>query len=265
MAGDAVSGRPPGGPPEQPISIRVLGGFEVHEGNRHRPVPAGLPAQAVKFVVAEGGRVHSEVLMDTLWPTSSPEEGRKGVRNVLSRLGRAGSPLLVREGDALRVGDRISIDALAFRAAADRVLMDAGSPGAPEGARFALARYRGELLPDDRYSDWAEAARQRLRRRQVALLDLLAADARRRGALLEAVHLLELAIEADPIDDVRYLEAADLLLAAGRRGRAAELVERSRHVLLDHDLLPGAAWDRLQRQLREVHRSPQEVGATEHR
>lgn len=246
-------------PEGPPVSIRVLGGFEVHEGTELRPVPPGLPAQAVKFVVAHGGRVHTEVLMDALWPTSSVEEGRKGVRNVLSRLARAGSPLLLRDGEAIRIADRVSIDALSFCASADRVLLDAGSPGAVDGARFALARYRGEFLPDDRYCDWAHATREKLRRRQVALLDLLAGDARRRGAVLEAVHLLELAIEADPVDDVRYLEAAELLLAAGRRGRAAELVERSRHVLRDHGLLPGAAWARVHRQLHETRRAPLEV------
>lgn len=242
-----------------PVSISVLGGFEVRLGDAALPVPTGLPSQGVKFVVANGGRVHSEALIDALWPDASIDDGRKGVRNLLSRLSRSGAAVLVRDGGAIRVADAVSIDALSFQAAADRVLMDASRPGAAEGARFALARYRGEFLPDDRYCDWAVAPRERLRRRQLALIDLLAADARRRGEPLEAVSILELAIEVEPEDEIRYLEAAELLIVAGRRARAAVFMTRARQVLRDHGLLPGDSWNMLQRQLHEVHRPSSDV------
>ena len=202
--------------------VDVLGGFGVNVGGAPGPRPVGLPALAVKVVIANGGRVHVEALMEALWPSSSPAEGRKGVRNVLSRLARAGTPVLVRDGEAIRLAERVWVDAFAFRAIADRVLTGGDPEGARDGARQALALYRGPFLPDDCYLDWTEVPRQQLRRRQVALLDLLAADARRRGEAMEAVQLLELALEADPLDDVRYLELAELLLSVGRRGRAAD-------------------------------------------
>lgn len=192
--------------------------------------------------------------METLWPGSGPSEGRKGIRNVLSRLSRGGTPLLIREGEAIRLSTGVWVDAFAFRSLADRTLTG-DSPDGVAAARRALSLYQGQFLPDDCYQDWTEAPRQQLRRRQVALLDLLAADARRRGAPFEAVQLLELALEADPLDDVRYLELAELLLAMGRRGRAAELVDRSRRVLRDHGLLPGASWARVQRELHQTRRS----------
>lgn len=240
--------------PAAAMAIATMGPFAVTVGGRAVTLPAGLPTQAVKYVVACGGRTHAEALMDTLWPAAGIEEGRKGVRNVLGRLARAGAQLLVRNGEAIRVADQVSIDALAFRAAADRVLLDASRSGAAEGARFALARYRGDFLPDDRYCDWAEAPRHGLQRRRIALVDLLAADARRRGRALEAVALLELAIEIDPVDEVRYLEVADLLIADGRRARAAAYLATASEVLDDHGLMADRRWHHLQARLAEDRR-----------
>lgn len=245
------------------VVVEVLGGFVVRHDDSIVPVPSGLPASAVKFVIAKGGRCHSEAVMEALWPDAGPAEGRKGIRNILSRLARAGTSLLVREGEAIRLAEGVRVDAFAFRTLADRALtaVDGDDPVAP--ARRALALYQGPFLPDDCYLDWTDVPRDQLRRRQVALLDLLAADAQRRGATLSAVHLLELAVEADPLDDIRYLELAELLLAIGRRGRAAEVVDRSRKVLRSNGLLPGAAWARLQGELHQTRRaSAQALGRT---
>src|SRR5262249_30532373 len=101
-------------------------------------------------------------------------------------------------------------------------------------ARAALARYTGELLPADLYEPWAAAHRERLRRRYLELLDLLAEDAVDRGDLDEAIRLLDRALTAEPLDEARYLRAAELLLFQGRRGSAQALIERAATVL--HDL-----------------------------
>ena len=94
-------------------------------------------------------------------------------------------------------------------------------------ARAALARYAGDLLPADRYEAWASAPRERLRRRYLDLLDLLSDDAVERGDLDEAIRLLDQAQVAEPLDESRYVRAAELLLFQGRRGSAAVLVERA--------------------------------------
>jgi len=235
--------------------VLTLGGFAVVVDDVAVEVPTGLPLQALKLVIAQGGRLHAEALMERLWPDTGLAEGRKGIRNILSRLRRAGPVLLERDGEAIRVAEGVWVDAFAFRALADQVLIDPDPTAAVLGARRALALYRGTFLPDDCYVDWTEVPRRQLRRRQVSMFDVLAADARRRGAHLEAIQLLELALEADPLDDVRYLELAELLLATDRRGRAAELIDRSRAVLREHGLLPGAAWARLQRELHQTRRA----------
>ena len=68
-----------------------------------------------------------------------------------------------------------------------------------------MARYRGDLLPDDRYDDWAEKPRQQARLVMLELLDLCATEAARRGDLDALRRTVERTIEFAPYDDVRYL------------------------------------------------------------
>ena len=133
---------------------------------------------------------------------------------------------MTRDGEALVLAPDADVDARRFEEAAAAVR------AAPEGeraglARAALSRYAGDLLPTDRYEPWASAARERLRRRYLDLLDLLADDAVERGDLDEAIRLLDQAQIAEPLDESRYVRAAELLLFQGRRGSAAVLVERA--------------------------------------
>src|SRR5690606_10531273 len=95
--------------------ISVLGRFDVRHDNDPVEVPPGLPATGVKFVAAHGGRVRTEALIEALWPAAGPDEGRKGVRNLLGRLTRGGFPVLQRDGDSIRVPRGTQIDAVAFQ------------------------------------------------------------------------------------------------------------------------------------------------------
>lgn len=243
-------------PSSAPVAVTILDGLAVHDGHRELSIPPGLPTQAVKLVAVRGGRIHHEEMIDTLWPASSAEEGRKGIRNVLARLTRAGASILLRDGPAIRLPSDATIDATGFRRAADRVLLDPHRDGAVPAARAALVRCSGDLLPDDLYCDWTTGPREELRRRRVALLDLLAADARRRRNLLEAVLLMELAVEVDPYDEIRSLEVAGLLVAAGRRGRAAAHIDRARSLLLSLGLEPDPAWEELRHRVRRTTPRP---------
>lgn len=233
------------------LTVALLGGFSVRFRGEPVDVPAGLPDQAVRFVAVHGGRVRTSRLVEVLWPDASPEEGRKAIRNLLSRLHPAGAVILHREDDCLRLPRASRVDAHVFRAIADRVLTNVVRANAPEGARLALDHYGGDLLPDHD-EPWLEKPRAALRRRRVVLLDLLASDARRRGAMHEAVSLLELAIEAEPHDEMRRLEVADLLVTAGRRGRALVHVEESRAVLAGLGLEPAPEWQSMRQRIEQA-------------
>ena len=105
-------------------------------------------------------------------------------------------------------------------------------------ARAALARYRGDVLPDDLYEEWADPPRERTRRTMLQLLDLCADAAAARGDLDETRRVIELTIDLAPYDDARYLRAASALLEQGRRGAALTVVRRARAALAELGLQP---------------------------
>lgn len=231
------------------VHIRTFGGFDLTIDGVTTALPAGLPTTAIKVAVTNGGHVHVEVVMEHLWPDRPPAVGRKGVRNVLNRLTRVGVPLLQRDGEVLRLADHVRVDAAEFVERTDAAVIAADRTTATRHARHALSLYRGEFLADDRYVDWTEPHRRRLRRRRLMMLELLARDARDHGDSAGAIHLTELALEDDPTDEHLHLELAGLLLQTGRRARAAGAIESAAHVLEHLGLTPDASWALLRLQL----------------
>jgi DNA-binding SARP family transcriptional activator len=226
------------------LAVSVLGAFRVVADGREVAVPAGRPATLVKVCALAAGPVHAEAAIEALWPGSDTATGRGRLRNLLNRLRTACGPLIERDEETLRLARGVEVDAAAFERAAVEALAAAE---AERGglARTALSRYTGDLLPADRYAPWAAEPRERLRQRYLELLDTLAADARERGDLDEAVRLLERGIAAEPLDEARHLAAAELLLRQGRRGAAGVLVDRAAAVRDELGLVASPRLERL--------------------
>lgn len=222
-----------------PCTITLLGAFELRRGGVLVALPSGKPIQAVKLVAASGGRVTLDELVDALWPESDIETGRRGVRNLLNRLKPAAPDLLRRDGNDLVLSRSATVDVDQFENEAQSAL--AAKPGDPNRstfARAALARYRGELLPSDRYEPWASLPRERALRRFSELIDVLIAEAEASNEIDEAVRLCERAIEVDPYDDARYLRAARLLVNSGRLAHAQAVTGRATAMLHELGLEP---------------------------
>jgi DNA-binding SARP family transcriptional activator len=141
------------------------------------------------------------------------------------------------------------VDLAQFEQEARRALaLGTGEPAlAVAVARSALARYRGDLLPDDLYEPWAERPREHARRTALALLDLCADLAAERGDLDEVRRLVEATIDLAPYGDARYLRAATALLHQGRRGAALAVVARSRAALAELGVLASPQLEELER------------------
>jgi DNA-binding SARP family transcriptional activator len=200
--------------------------------------PPGRPTLLVALLAVRGGRAPVDDLIETLWPGVGPDSGRKRLRNVLNRLRGALGGVVVREGEALAFAEGAQIDAVIFEREA-LAAVDPSADGTSGRARTALARYTGPLLPEAPYADWAAEPRERLSRRYLALLDLLADEAVRQQDADEAIRLLEQAIEADRFDESRYLRSARLLLAQNRRGRALAVLRAAAVALRELDLQPS--------------------------
>jgi two-component SAPR family response regulator len=89
------------------------------------------------------------------------------------------------------------------------------------------------------YDDWAAGPRERVMRRYLALLDLVATAAEDEGALDEAARLLDLGIAADSLDEQRYVRLGQLLHRQGRRGAARQIAERGIAVLAELGVDPS--------------------------
>jgi ATP/maltotriose-dependent transcriptional regulator MalT len=230
-----------------PVALSVLGRFELTRGGRPVSLSAGQSAQLLKLVAVSGGRIHAERVIEALWPDVAPDAGRNRLRTVLGRLREVAPEAITREGDQLVLGAEVGLDLAQFNLAARQALSlgEAGGNGAVAVARSAIARYRGDLLPQDLYEEWADGPREDARRTMLDLLDLCAAAAAQRGDLDEARRMVERTIELAPYDDDRYLKVASILREQGRRGAALSVLRRARSTLAALDVP-------LPRELREL-------------
>ena len=226
----AIGSSPGTSVPRRWAAISALGGFEVVHGTRQAHLEPQV-ARLVQLLVVERTGLHVEQVIEVLWPDVTVERGRRRLRNVLSRLHRSAGPLVVRRGDVLVLGEGVELDVTRFEAEATRAIATLREGGAELGRRqasAAMAAYRGDLLPDALYEPWSASTRERLRRLRLGLLDTWAQLELAQGNVHEAERCLRAAIDADPVDEDRYVRLAELLADHDRPGAALEVLNRAR-------------------------------------
>jgi DNA-binding SARP family transcriptional activator len=149
--------------------------------------------------------------------------------------------VLVRDGSVIRWADGVSVDVQRFAELARDALSGTRDAASAAAAREAVRLYHGELLPLDRYSDWTVSARERLRQRYLALLEMLIDDAIERDELRTAIGYAREAVDAAPLDEDGYLRLGRLLLDAGQAGQARKVVARAKAAADELGLPPSAA------------------------
>ncbi|MBI3967531.1 MAG: hypothetical protein HY329_17990 [Chloroflexi bacterium] len=168
------------------LRIQLLGGLQVRVGPR--PVHESewrlrKTKSLVKLLaLACGHQLHREQLMELLWPEQDPDAAANNLHKALYAARRALEPHLAPatpsvylhlQGDllVLRSPGPLWIDVDAFAQAA----AEARRAGKPRAYLEALQLYTGDLLPEDRYEDWAAG-----RREELQALHRLAGAVRRR-------------------------------------------------------------------------------------
>ncbi len=203
------------------VEITVLGGFRVFvdgsataaRGWARRPAAALVKVLAL----APGNRLHREQALDLLWPDESPYRSaprlHKAAHHARRAAGRHDAVVLRGEVVWLFPGANIIVDAIRFEELARVAVRD----GNVVAAREALGWYHGELLPDDRYEDWATDRREHLHLRRLDLLRI-------------AGEWRDLA-ELDPTNEEAHVELMRRHLAAGDGAASVRQYEHLRHVL----------------------------------
>src|SRR5690348_12097109 len=155
------------------VEIRLLGGFAARVDGDPVPENAWRLKKARELVkllaLARGHRLHREQAMDALWPELDPSAAANNLNQAVHVARRAlGAEAIVSRDDSLLLAATIDVDELEAAAATAR--------RQPTVVAYRAARgfARGELLPENRYDDWAIARRDELADLEAELTDELA-------------------------------------------------------------------------------------------
>jgi predicted ATPase len=150
------------------VEVRLLGGFAASVDGVSVPASAWRLKKARELVkllaLAPGHRLHREQAMDVLWRDRDPAAAANNLHQALHVARRA------LDAEAIELRDEVltlaaDIDVQRFELAA----ANARRVETPAAYRAALSLYGGELLPENRYDDWAETRRDELARLAVEL------------------------------------------------------------------------------------------------
>ncbi|MCS7236123.1 MAG: BTAD domain-containing putative transcriptional regulator [Armatimonadota bacterium] len=205
------------------LCIFLLGRFRVVVGSREVPPGAWRLRRSsalVKLLALSAGHVlPRERLLDLLWPRAGLRSASNSFHQTLYFARRALEPaishrapsryLLLSQGLVrLTAPGGIWVDAQEFWNWSERP-DDLGS------LRRAFELYRGDLLPEDAYEEWAASARESLRTRFHRVALALAEAARGAGDLALAEHALQRALENDPALEAAHVGLVRLYLERG--------------------------------------------------
>lgn len=198
------------------VRIELLGRFDVHvDGSLTGAGTLGRrqAASLLKLLALDPGHaIHRERLLDLLWPDDALDEALPKLHKAAHFARRACDHVdaVVFRGDLVQLfpGVAIAVDAEHFERLARRALEVRDTAT----ARMALSIYRGDLLPQDRFEEWADVPRSHL------------ADLQRQ--LLRLAERWEELVVLEPGDEHAHLELMRRHLMAGDRHAALRQFER---------------------------------------
>jgi predicted ATPase/DNA-binding SARP family transcriptional activator len=209
------------------VRIRLLGGFEVMVGARTIQEDAWRLRKAANLIkllaLASGNRLHREQIMYTLWPNLGISAASNNLRQTTHAARRTldpamGSSYLASREESLVLCPESSlwVDVEAFEQAA-RSARRSGEPAAYEAA---LELYFGELLPTDRYEEWAEQPRGRLKESYLWLLMRLAKLHEEFADYASAMEALREVVSEEPTREEAHLGLMRLYALVRNKGEA---------------------------------------------
>lgn len=230
--------------PSAPLSVRLLGGFEVRKEALLIPPGAWRRRRdrlLLAYLLLAHRPVHREALREALWPGLSPSSAMASLNAAWSNLKRALEPGLPRglPSDYLVIDgalyglrkNAIATDVQEF----ERAVGSAARATTPD-TRFshleqAVALYRGDLLPEDASEAWTLVERERLRTMYLSALDQLADAHLDPERPQDAIEILRVIVHLEPWREEAYRKLMRALAATGRRSEALYLYRRCEALL----------------------------------
>lgn len=246
------------------VRVHLLGGFTITLGERSIDASAWHLRKAQSMVkllaLAPGHRLHRDRVLELFWPDLDVEAAANNLhyimhsaRNTLGRLwevapssssghrGRSTTSLHLRQQIlALDFQLPLWVDVEAFEA--DTAAARHGTD--TELYENAIALYRGDLLPDDLYEDWASHRREELRTTYLALLLAVAQLYVSQGNHTAAIEAYQRALAADAAHEEAHRQVMRLYALSGQRHQALRQFVRMREALQRELEMPPSAESR---------------------
>ncbi len=259
-----------------PVEVYCFGNFEVVVGGKPIPVHAWKTRKVqglFKYLILQGGRrLPREQLMEIFWPEATPQAASASLRVSLSRLRNAlnflkqegmGASFLLGEGKGylwFRNEKASFVDIFRFEdyiKEGNKQLSLGNIERGRELLEKARGLFRGQLLTDDLYAEWAISEQERF---DILFIELLLCLGKiysqslpgRAGLLRKAVECFERALALNPYREDIYLKLMKTYLAAGEKAEAMRIYQKCSSMLKkEFDLQPGKELQLLVKKIKE--------------
>ena len=213
----------------EPLSITLLGGLQVQQGDRFiTRFKSQKIGALLAYLAYHLPQMHSrEILVERFWPESTLEAGRNSLSVALSTLRHQLEPPETPANAILRA-DRFSIglnpaavstDIVRFEAAVQAAMKTENLAEQTQLLTAAADLYHGRLLPGF-YDDWITAAQQHLAGLFGDTLNRLIGRLEANGDLPGALGYARRAVALDPLGEQADHHFIRLLAATGQSGAA---------------------------------------------
>ena len=235
------------------VRVWLLGGFRVSVGSKIITRDAWRLRKAAALVkllaLVPNHHLHREQTMNILWPDLGRQAASNNLRGALHAARKTLGPAegffyLASEDERLALCPGcdlwVDVDAFEDASATARRARD------PAAYRAALELYSGEVLPEDRYEEWAEGRRQELHHTWLSLHLELARVYEERGKYEQGMAVLQRAVSEEATNEQMHVGLMRLYALSDRRGEALAQYERLREALSGElDAEVGASTERL--------------------
>src|SRR5262245_36171297 len=206
-----------------PLSLRLLGGFELEMDGRRLTLPPRKAQALLAYLALRPGRSHTrEALTALLWSDTAGKQARQNLRQTVLRVRRAFATArnrgFVVDGEQVALDTKtVAVDVARFERLARQ--------GTAETLQSAASLYQGPLLEGLRvdtgpFEDWLQSERARLHEVAREVLTRLLDLQMRRGPLDAAVQTAGRLLAIDPLREDVHRTLMRLYLRQGRRGAA---------------------------------------------
>ena len=257
------------------LRIETLGGFKVFRGDSsmaEEEWDRNQPKKLLKAILSHDAHmVPKEVLIEDFWPEEMLRLAEEKLKITLSRLRKSLEPVVQREFGYtyVRLHDNyVYLDPELCKVDVDQFLSllskgeETENRGDREGALSAYAEameiYKGDFLPEEIYSPWADLKREKLKGKYIEFLNRMAVLFEKQGAYTKAIICYKRAVQTDPLLEEAYRSLMILYSGKGMVNEALRSYEAckkaiARELNSEPDPLTNSLYQKILEKLKPVY------------